>query len=294
MRIAAPDGRLLLDVETKGRLRGYGLTELVSESSEPPFATFPLAEFKQLFPEGRYRFSGRTIGGRRVVGQAHSRTISPRPAHHRARCRRETQPPARRRPVGARRPAARGRDRRPPGDRHAGGSAANVQRRPRGRRHGGARAPPGSSSGAPSTSSRSRRSRRAATKPSPRSRSGLAASGAPKTRGIVRSSARPAVFGSRGVAPHDRERAACAGTSGRRALRHVARFLSDRPADVGLDGQLVRAVAHGHERAPEATPVDRPAHLDEARLPQNSTGSGQTTYVHAPLLGPFCRVAVNS
>jgi hypothetical protein len=70
MTIVGPDGRLLLDVATSGRLRGYGLTELFSESSEPLFARFPLARFKELFPEGRYRFSGRTIGGRRVAGQA--------------------------------------------------------------------------------------------------------------------------------------------------------------------------------------------------------------------------------
>jgi hypothetical protein len=70
MQIVAPNGRTILDVGTRGRLQGYGLTELFSESSEPPFDVFPLEKFKALFPEGRYTFSGTTIEGRRLVGSA--------------------------------------------------------------------------------------------------------------------------------------------------------------------------------------------------------------------------------
>jgi Fibronectin type III domain len=70
MRVFAPNGRKIVDVSTKGRLKNYGLTELFSESSEPPFDTFPLSRFKDLFPEGRYRFAGRTIEGKRLVGSA--------------------------------------------------------------------------------------------------------------------------------------------------------------------------------------------------------------------------------
>jgi len=70
MRITAPNGRRILAIDTRSRLRGYGLTELFSESSEPPFDRFPLARFKRLFPAGRYRFAGRDIEGRRVVGSA--------------------------------------------------------------------------------------------------------------------------------------------------------------------------------------------------------------------------------
>lgn len=70
MRVTGPDGRTILDVTTKERLDGYGLTELFSESSEPPFDVFPLAKFKKLFPEGRYAFSGRTIGGAKLTGSA--------------------------------------------------------------------------------------------------------------------------------------------------------------------------------------------------------------------------------
>jgi hypothetical protein len=70
MRVTSPSGRTLVAVKTKGRLTRYGLTELFSESSEPPFDRFPLSRFKKLFPEGRYTFAGRTIEGRRLVGSA--------------------------------------------------------------------------------------------------------------------------------------------------------------------------------------------------------------------------------
>jgi hypothetical protein len=70
MTISSPDGRRILDVDNKGRLKGLGLTELFTESNEPPFDELPLNEFKQRFPEGRYRFSGRTIEGRKLVGKA--------------------------------------------------------------------------------------------------------------------------------------------------------------------------------------------------------------------------------
>lgn len=70
MNVSAPNGRAILDLQTAGRLRGYGLTELFSESSEPSFDVFPLKRFKALFPAGRYSFAGTTIKGRRVLGVA--------------------------------------------------------------------------------------------------------------------------------------------------------------------------------------------------------------------------------
>jgi hypothetical protein len=66
VQLAAPDGRVLLDVRNRGVLRGYGLTELFSESSEPPFTELPLEEFQELFPEGEYVFSGRQIDGTKM------------------------------------------------------------------------------------------------------------------------------------------------------------------------------------------------------------------------------------
>ena len=70
MQVFSPSGRKILDVLTRGRLRNYGLTELFSESSEPPFDEFPLRKFKKLFPEGNYRIVGTTIDGHRLAGRA--------------------------------------------------------------------------------------------------------------------------------------------------------------------------------------------------------------------------------
>ena len=70
IEIYFPDGRKMVDFTTKGKLRDFGLTELFSESNEPPFDELPLDEFEAMFPEGEYQFVGRTIDGRRLVGSA--------------------------------------------------------------------------------------------------------------------------------------------------------------------------------------------------------------------------------
>jgi hypothetical protein len=70
MTISGPDRRTILDIEAEGRLTDFGLTELFSESSEPPFGEFPLAKFKELFPEGKYTFVGTTVKGETAVGSA--------------------------------------------------------------------------------------------------------------------------------------------------------------------------------------------------------------------------------
>ena len=69
MTLSAPNGREILAVSTRTRLRNHGLTELFSESSEPSFKELPLKKFKRLFPEGRYSFRGVTIEGDRLVGK---------------------------------------------------------------------------------------------------------------------------------------------------------------------------------------------------------------------------------
>jgi hypothetical protein len=65
-----PPGDAILDVDVTGRAADFGLTELFSESSEPPFEEFPLEQFKQLFPEGTYTFRGTTIDGVPITGAA--------------------------------------------------------------------------------------------------------------------------------------------------------------------------------------------------------------------------------
>ena len=70
VKLRGPGGDAILDVDLTGRAADYGLTELFSESSEPPFEVFPLEQFKTLFPEGTYRFSGTTVGGVSMTGSA--------------------------------------------------------------------------------------------------------------------------------------------------------------------------------------------------------------------------------
>lgn len=70
MTISDPKGRVIVDVDAEGRLKDWGLTELFSESNEPPFSEVPLAEFKARFPAGRYTFVGETIEGEKLAGTA--------------------------------------------------------------------------------------------------------------------------------------------------------------------------------------------------------------------------------
>jgi hypothetical protein len=67
-RLRDPKGRNLMAIKAKSRLRGFGLGELFFESNEPPFHRFPFGAFRKRFPEGKYKFRGRTINGRRLVG----------------------------------------------------------------------------------------------------------------------------------------------------------------------------------------------------------------------------------
>jgi Fibronectin type III domain len=70
MTVTAPDGRRILNVNAKGKLKNFGLTELFSESNEPEFKELPLAKFKKRFPAGKYKFAGRTIEGQKLVAKA--------------------------------------------------------------------------------------------------------------------------------------------------------------------------------------------------------------------------------
>ena len=70
MTISDPKGNVVVDVDAEGRLKEWGLTELFSESNEPPFSEVPLAEFLARFPAGKYTFAGETIEGEKLVGTA--------------------------------------------------------------------------------------------------------------------------------------------------------------------------------------------------------------------------------
>jgi hypothetical protein len=61
--IEGADGRTLLNIVSRGRLRSQGLTQLFLESAEPSFDELDPADFFRRFPEGRYEIEGRAQGG---------------------------------------------------------------------------------------------------------------------------------------------------------------------------------------------------------------------------------------
>jgi hypothetical protein len=67
-RLLDKNGNTMIDLNTKGKVRKVGLSELFLEASEPSFDEVPLSKFKKQFPEGKYRFRGETPSGRKMVG----------------------------------------------------------------------------------------------------------------------------------------------------------------------------------------------------------------------------------
>ncbi|MDI6792468.1 MAG: fibronectin type III domain-containing protein [bacterium] len=65
-----PKGRMVAKIKGKGNLKGLGLTELFFESHEPPLEDLPLEDFLALFPEGVYKFVGKTVEGEWLRGMA--------------------------------------------------------------------------------------------------------------------------------------------------------------------------------------------------------------------------------
>jgi hypothetical protein len=63
LRIVRPDGKTVFQVKGKGAFGTLGMTELFFEGAEPSLDEFPLDELLALFPEGTYRFLGRTVNG---------------------------------------------------------------------------------------------------------------------------------------------------------------------------------------------------------------------------------------
>jgi hypothetical protein len=78
-------GEEIFEVENDGSLNEIGSTEVFTESAEPQFCDDPddpvectddkiaaaIAAFQARFPEGRYRFRGRTVEGKRLRGWAY-------------------------------------------------------------------------------------------------------------------------------------------------------------------------------------------------------------------------------
>jgi len=69
IEIFAPNGNLIYQVDGRGKLRKLGMTELFFESVEPSLDDLPLQDFLALFPEGEYKFVGKTIEGDTLVAK---------------------------------------------------------------------------------------------------------------------------------------------------------------------------------------------------------------------------------
>ncbi len=70
LKVAGPDGKVLLDFRAGSELRALGLTEFFFETNEPPNADVPIEELLSRFPKGSYRFEGRSIDGVGMSGEA--------------------------------------------------------------------------------------------------------------------------------------------------------------------------------------------------------------------------------
>jgi hypothetical protein len=70
LKILDPRGRSIFEVTGKAAYKDLGMTELFFEGAEPNLADVPLDELLARFPEGTYRFIGRTVDGANLVSAA--------------------------------------------------------------------------------------------------------------------------------------------------------------------------------------------------------------------------------
>ena len=80
LEIEAPNGREMLEIEVKGRLRRQGLTEIFFESAEPSFDDLNPVDFFNRFPEGTYTIEGETLRGRELKNRVELTHVMPAPA----------------------------------------------------------------------------------------------------------------------------------------------------------------------------------------------------------------------
>jgi hypothetical protein len=70
LKIFDPRGKKIFDVSASGGYKNLGLTELFFEGAEPNLSEFPLEELLELFPEGEYRFVGKTVDNEHLESTA--------------------------------------------------------------------------------------------------------------------------------------------------------------------------------------------------------------------------------
>jgi hypothetical protein len=68
LEIVNPNGLTIFEVEGHGPYADLGMTELFFEGAEPNLGDVPLEDLLDMFPEGTYRFSGRTVDGDPISG----------------------------------------------------------------------------------------------------------------------------------------------------------------------------------------------------------------------------------
>src|SRR5262245_12768242 len=77
IRILNPRGQTIFQVQGRGGFGRYGMTELFFEGAEPELADVPLETLLREFPEGTYRFLGKTVDGALLTGMAELTHASP-------------------------------------------------------------------------------------------------------------------------------------------------------------------------------------------------------------------------
>ena len=75
--IEDPNGRELLEIKVKSRLKRQGLTEIFFESAEPTFDELNPARFFRRFPEGVYEIEAETLDGEELENEVYLSHIIP-------------------------------------------------------------------------------------------------------------------------------------------------------------------------------------------------------------------------
>ncbi len=68
--IIGEDGKRVMSVRARGRMRRVGFTEMFFETQEPENAEVPIPRMLANLPEGEYDFEGVTVEGEKIEGEA--------------------------------------------------------------------------------------------------------------------------------------------------------------------------------------------------------------------------------
>ncbi|MFN0071628.1 MAG: hypothetical protein ACKVVP_09105 [Chloroflexota bacterium] len=63
LQITHPNGTMLMEVMPKSGFKKFGLTEMFFEGAEPSLEDVPLRDLLAQFPQGIYKFQGKTVNG---------------------------------------------------------------------------------------------------------------------------------------------------------------------------------------------------------------------------------------